>query len=76
MTTTAWGTERRAPQPDTGVSSRGPRTDEALRVAAVALTVERIISVHGISEHCCPPTKHVVLEAIGTVAARSGTAAV
>jgi len=67
-----WGRERRAPQPDTGVSSRGPRTDRAMRVAAVALatlTVERIISVHGISEHCCPPTKHVVPEAMGTVGA-------
>ena len=67
----AWGSGWRAPQPDTGVSSRGPRTDGAMRVAVAlaTLTVERISSVHGISEHCCPSTKHVVPEAIGAGAA-------
>lgn len=47
-----------------------PFTDGAMRVAAVALAtliVERIISVHGISEHFCPATKQVVPEVIGTV---------
>lgn len=66
------GQHRRVPQPETGVASRGPRTDGATRVAAVApatLIVERIISVHGISEHSCPATKHAVPEVTATVAA-------
>ncbi len=77
-----WGSDRRAPQPETGVSSRGPRTDDPITVAAdalAALTVEPIISVHGICEHRCAVTKHVVPEAIGaigTVAACGGTPAV
>lgn len=77
-----WGSDRRAPQPETGVSSRGPWTDDPMTVAADALaelTVEPIISVHGISEHCGVATKHVVPEAIGaigTVAACGGTPAV
>ncbi|MGI8414353.1 MAG: hypothetical protein ACR2QA_18045 [Solirubrobacteraceae bacterium] len=71
VTTMAWGDERCVPQPDTGVSSRGPRTDGAVILVAAALAtliVERIISVHGISEQPCPPTKHVVPETAGTAA--------